>query len=119
MKALWDSIVRTLVPVVVGAVLGWVTTTGIKVDPEFAPALTLVVTAAFTGVYYIAARLLELYVTPKLGWLLGLAKQPDYDAPSKDEVLVQHANLTVDEQEADIQAATSRLLRRDLRADGR
>jgi hypothetical protein len=78
MKALWDSIVRTLVPVIVGAVLTWVTTLGVELDPEFEGALTLVITAVFTAVYYIAVRLLETHVTPKLGWLLGSAKQPDY-----------------------------------------
>ena len=78
MKALWDSIVRTLVPVIVGSVLAWVARIGLELDPEFELALTAVLTALFTAVYYIGARLLETHVTPKLGWLLGSAKQPDY-----------------------------------------
>lgn len=79
MRALFDSIVRTLTPIIVGAVVGWITTAGIALDPEFQGALTVVVGAAFSGIYYVAVRLLETYVTPKFGWLLGLAKAPEYD----------------------------------------
>lgn len=78
MKALWDSIVRTVTPIAVGMVLGWVATLGITLDPQFESALTLVIGGAFATIYHIAVRLLETYVTPKFGWLLGLAKQPDY-----------------------------------------
>lgn len=78
MKALFDSIVRTLVPIIVGAVIGWATIRGIALDPEFELALVLAVTGLFQGVYYIAVRLFELYVSPKFGWLLGLAKAPEY-----------------------------------------
>ncbi len=76
MKALFDSIVRTLVPIIVGAVIGWAVTSGITLDDQFEVALTLVITGAFQGLYYIAVRLLETYVTPKLGWLIGSPKQP-------------------------------------------
>lgn len=78
MKTLFDSLVRTFTPIIVGAVIGWFVTAGITLDPEFESALTLVVGAAFAGIYYLAVRLFELYVSPKFGWLLGLAKQPDY-----------------------------------------
>jgi len=78
MKALWDSIVRTIVPIIVGAVIGWATTQGIALDPEFEVSLILAITAAFQGIYYILVRLFELYVSPKFGWLLGLAKAPEY-----------------------------------------
>ena len=40
MKNLWDSIVRTLVPIVVGAVVGWLVARGITLDPEFEATLT-------------------------------------------------------------------------------
>lgn len=78
MKALFDSLVRTFTPIIVGAVLGWFTTSGITLDPEFETALTLVIGALFAGLYYLAVRVFEVYVSPKFGWLLGLAKQPDY-----------------------------------------
>lgn len=79
MKALWDSIVRTIVPIVVGLVIGWTTAQGIDLDPEFESSLTLAIMAAFQGVYYVVVRLFETYASPKFGWLLGLAKAPDYD----------------------------------------
>jgi len=77
-KAVWESLVRTFTPIIVGAVLGWFATAGIALDSEFEGAVTLLVSGVLSGIYYVAARLLETYVTPKFGWLLGLAKQPDY-----------------------------------------
>ena len=74
--ALWASIVRTVVPIVVGSVIGWAVSLGISLDAQFEPLLTAALTAGFSGLYYVAVRLLETYVTPKLGWLLGLAKTP-------------------------------------------
>lgn len=78
MKAVWESLVRTFTPIVVGYVLGWFATAGIELDEKFAPALTALVGAVLSGIYYVAVRLLETYVTPKFGWLLGLAKTPEY-----------------------------------------
>ena len=78
MKTLFDSLVRTFTPIIVGGVLGWFATAGISLDPEFEGALTLAVSGLFAGLYYLAVRLFEIYVSPKFGWLLGLAKQPDY-----------------------------------------
>lgn len=75
-SALWASIVRTIVPVIVGSILGWVVSLGIVVDPQFEVLLGTALTGIFTAIYYVAVRLLETYVTPKLGWLLGLAKTP-------------------------------------------
>lgn len=76
LDALWASIVRTVVPIVVGAILGWLTASNIPVDPELEITLTAALTAAFSAVYYLLVRLFERYVSPKLGWLLGLAQQP-------------------------------------------
>lgn len=84
--ALWASIVRTIVPLVVGAVLGWLTARGVPVDPQFEDLFTAFLTAGFSAAYYVAVRLLETYVAPKLGWLIGLAKSPDHytaDSPAK------------------------------------
>lgn len=79
--ALWASIVRTVVPLIVGAVITWAVGLGIILDEQFEPLLTSLLMLAFTGIYYIAVRLLETYVTPKLGWLLGLAKTPAVYTP--------------------------------------
>ncbi|WP_378144826.1 hypothetical protein ACFJGV_15215 [Cnuibacter sp. UC19_7] len=83
LSALWASIVRTIVPLVVGAVVSYLVSKGVTLDEQFEPLLGTALTVAFSGLYYIAVRLLETYVTPKLGWLLGLAKTPtDYTAES-------------------------------------
>jgi hypothetical protein len=83
MKTLFDSLVRTFTPIIVGAVLGWFVAAGIPLDPEFETALTLVIGAVFTVIYYLAVRLFETYVSPKFGWMLGLAKEPVYVTPAE------------------------------------
>ena len=79
--ALWASLVRTLVPIIVGAVLGWLTTRGLTLDDQFEAALTAVLTAVFAFVWYLLVRLAETYLSPAIGWLLGLAKSPDSYSP--------------------------------------
>lgn len=74
---LWLSVVRTFCPLIVGGVLGFFTSQGITVDPEFEEAFTGVLMLVGSGLYYLVARLFETYVSPKLGWLLGSAKSPD------------------------------------------
>jgi len=76
-SALWASIVRTIVPIIVGSVLGWFTVLNIPVDPDFEGALTVLLTLLLTTAYYVAVRLFETYISPKLGWLLGYGKSPD------------------------------------------
>lgn len=75
-SALWASIVRTIVPLIVGSVIAWFVGLGITLDPQVEPLLTALLTGVLTALYYVAVRLLETYVTPKFGWLLGLAKAP-------------------------------------------
>lgn len=79
MKPLFDSLVRTYVPWVVGAVIGWMVSLGVPLDPEVEPQLTALLMLAASMLYYVLARVFELKISPKLGWLLGLAKQPTYD----------------------------------------
>lgn len=85
-SALLPSVVRTVVPLIVGwalslpiapAVLDLLqVTTG---DAE--RSLTAAVTAVVAGLYYLAIRLFEVHGRPRLGWLLGWAAQPtDYAA---------------------------------------
>ena len=75
--ALWASTVRTIVPIIVGSVLGWFASVNIPLDPEFEGTLTALLTLLFTTAYYVAVRLFETYISPKIGWLLGYAKSPD------------------------------------------
>ena len=86
--ALWASIVRTIVPVVVGFFLQLSVTWNLPMDPEFEGTLTALLTLLLTTAYYVAVRLFETYISPKLGWLLGYAKSPDSysaDKPGKHE----------------------------------
>lgn len=75
--AVWASIVRTLVPMTVGGILGWAATHNLTLDDQAEASLTSFLTILFGGVYFVLARVLETYVAPKFGWLLGLAKSPD------------------------------------------
>jgi hypothetical protein len=70
------SIVRTLVPVVVGSVLAALASVGLDL-PE--GLVTEVVAAVIITLYYAAVRVLEEHVSPAWGWLLGVAKVPKYD----------------------------------------
>jgi len=73
------SIIRTVVPVIVGVLLGWAAKVGLNL-PE--GAVTQVVTVVITGAYYALGRWLEQR-WPAVGrwWLAaGLTKkQPDYN----------------------------------------
>ena len=85
---LWASLVRTVVPVIVGGALGALAAHGLEVDPEVEGAATAVLTSAGSLGYYAVVRLLEVYVAPWWGWLLGLAKSPDaysHGAPPVDQ----------------------------------
>lgn len=79
MKALWDSLIRTLTPIAVGGIVAFFAAQGIALDPQFEPTLVAVIGSAASAIYYTVARLLETYVTPKLGWLLLMPKAPSYD----------------------------------------
>ncbi|MGW5259707.1 hypothetical protein ACWEQG_01950 [Microbispora sp. NPDC004025] len=73
------SIIRTVVPVIVGVLLGWAAKVGLDL-PE--GPVTELVTVAITGVYYAVGRWLEQRWPAAGRWLLaaGLTcKQPDYE----------------------------------------
>lgn len=78
MKEIWDSLVRTLTPIAVGAILGWFASQGIALDPAFEPSLIAGITAASSAIYYTLVRLLETHISPKFGWLLGSPNAPVY-----------------------------------------
>lgn len=71
------SLIRTYVPVIVGAFFAWLVTSGIDVDATAQTALVTALTALLTGVYYTGVRLLEKQ-WPQLGFLLGINVQPQY-----------------------------------------
>lgn len=85
-SALLPSLVRTLVPLIVGWVLS-LPLTPVVLDvlavttADAGRAVTAAATAVITAVYYVAVRWLETHGRPRLGWLLGWAAQPtDYAA---------------------------------------
>lgn len=72
------SIIRTVVPVIVGTAISWLARRGIDVDGA---AVAQAVTVVIIGGYYAVARWAETR-WPRAGWMLGIAKPPTYSAPS-------------------------------------
>lgn len=70
------SLIRTLVPMIVGAILSWLAQIGLDIDAAGSAGLSTFLTLLFSGAYYALARVVEVHV-PQVGWLLGLAKSPD------------------------------------------
>lgn len=68
------SLIRTVVPVIVGSLLTWLAGRGIALDGA---AVTPAVTTLIIGVYYAAVRWAEVR-WPRAGWLLGVARPPSY-----------------------------------------
>lgn len=77
MKDLGTSLIRTYVPIIVGAVAGYLTAKGVTLDPGALAGLTAFLTGLFNGLYYLVVRILEQR-WPQVGWLLGSPKEPVY-----------------------------------------
>ena len=75
----WTSMVRTTVPIIVGGLLA--SKVGPFIDPE---AATELVTSAFAVAYYAIVRVGETFLSPQVGWFLGVPKQPAYDIDTGD-----------------------------------
>lgn len=71
------SLIRTWVPIGVGALISWLASLGIDVDTQTKGSLVIAMTALITGLYYTLVRLLERRY-PQLGFLLGTPVQPVY-----------------------------------------
>ena len=70
--------IRTVVPVVVGAFIAWVMSVfGVDIT-EYGEAITGALIVVLTGAWYVLFRFLERNISPRWGWLLGLADQPIY-----------------------------------------
>jgi hypothetical protein len=80
-RDLFVSLVRTIVPTVVGLILAALAKGGIEVDPT---VLTLTIDALFVGGYYALVRLLESKWS-WLGLLLGWKATPTYDGTKQIE----------------------------------
>ena len=72
------SQIRTYTPILVGALLSWLTTIGLTLDAETQSALIIALTGTFQALYYFVARLAERR-WPKIGAaLLGSGLTPMY-----------------------------------------
>jgi hypothetical protein len=82
------GLIRTWVPIAVGAVFGWFATKGLELDSETQAASVIAVTGFIQALYYGLARMLESRY-PALGWLLGSAHTPNYNALEPEVVYVE------------------------------
>ncbi|WP_353707595.1 hypothetical protein ABRQ22_17190 [Cellulosimicrobium sp. ES-005] len=72
------SLVRTVVPIGVGALISWLALRGVEVEESAQNALISGATALIIAAYYAAARALETR-WPWFGYLLGTRSEPTYD----------------------------------------
>lgn len=77
MSNLVTSLIRTYVPIAVGALAAYLLSLGLELDANAQLGLVSFLTAVLQGAYYLLARLLERKF-PQLSFLLGSAAQPKY-----------------------------------------
>lgn len=77
MNDLFISVVRTVVPMIVGSIGSFLATKGVELDAATLAALSTFLAGLFSAVYYVVARILEQKF-PQLGILLGAKKTPTY-----------------------------------------
>ena len=78
------SLIRTWVPLGVGALLSWLATKGLNVDAQTSAALVVVMTSLITALYYTVVRLVE-HRYPAVGTVLlglGVKAKPAYLKPA-------------------------------------
>ena len=77
MNDLFISLVRTVVPLIVGSIASFFATKGVDLDVQTLAALSTFLAGLFSASYYLIVRLLEERF-PKVGYLLGVKKTPNY-----------------------------------------
>lgn len=77
LPALPRSIVRTVVPAVVGQVVSWAAVAHVSVDASTQAELAAGLGVVLTAGYYAGVRALEAR-WPAIGWLLGAKGAPSY-----------------------------------------
>lgn len=78
MKDLLNSLIRTYVPIIVGAFAAWLLTLGVELNAESQAGLIVAITGMLQALYYGLVRLIEKKY-PKFGLLLGKAVKPSYE----------------------------------------
>ena len=71
------SVVRTGVPLLVGVGVSFAAAQGIHVSPETEAQVVVLLGAGAASLYHWVVRVLEER-WPRFGWLLGVARAPDY-----------------------------------------
>jgi hypothetical protein len=84
MKDYGRSLIRTIVPLIVGSVVAWLASQNIDVD---AGTLVPAVDAVVAGLYYAIVRGLEQKF-PAAGWMLGHPGAPQYAHPGTPGIVV-------------------------------
>jgi hypothetical protein len=79
------QIIRSVVPIVVGWVVGLLAAAAIPVPADIQAGLIVSLSTLVASLYYVGVAWLERSF-PAFGWLLGVARNPVYAA--KDEVAV-------------------------------
>lgn len=72
------ALIRTAVPVIVGALLALLAEAGLDVPGGVSAQLTAALVSITTAGYYAGVTYLERRVDARFGWLLGAAKPPRY-----------------------------------------
>lgn len=72
------ALVRTIVPLIVGYLLGLLALAGIGLPPGSSQLLELILTTVFTAAYYALVRWLSTR-WEWVGWLLGYPTNPTYE----------------------------------------
>ena len=84
MNSFVTSLIRTWVPITVGALVSYLVTLGIELDVDAQTGLVVFLTAFLQGAYYLLVRVFERRY-PRLGLLLGSESQPKYVEPSTNK----------------------------------
>ena len=91
MNALALSIIRTYVPIIVGALASWLLVTfAFELEADVQAHLIIALTGLLQAVYYATVRALETRF-PGVGVLLGAAKTPDTYSRGDDSPTVDAA----------------------------
>lgn len=72
------SLIRTVVPALVGLLLALLAQWGLHLDPATTESVTLLLATVFTAAYYAAVRALSARWS-WFGWLLGYPTNPTYE----------------------------------------
>lgn len=101
MTDLLTSITRTIIPTIIGWIVGGLALVGVTIPESVQGWISGLLVFLVALIWYVVVRALE-HKWPKLGWLLGVPKKPVYSSDAPD------GDLAAAEQIADADAAAAR-----------